>query len=91
MDLTHGALINLTLKIRNNRKALNTERPKDPPFISDQMTSNIDPLITTQSKRLKEDSKYILGPNAYIFTHISVINSAKNAYSAISVSRRRLF
>ena len=72
----------VTLNILSNLKALNTDRPNDPPFTSDQTTSNIDPLITTQSKRLKDDSKYIRGPSAYILIHISIINIHKNTYSA---------
>lgn len=47
----------VTLKIRNNRRARNTDNPKDPPFTSDHITSKIDPDITTQSKRLNADSK----------------------------------
>lgn len=72
----------VTLNILSNRKARNTERPKDPDLKADQMTSNIEPLITTQSKRLKEDSKYILGPRAYIFISISDMNRHKNINSA---------
>lgn len=47
----------VTLKMRSSRNALSTDRPKEPPFTSDQITSKIDPLITTQSNRLNEDSK----------------------------------
>ena len=47
----------VTLKIRSSRSARNTDKPKEPPFTSDQMTSKIDPLMTTQSKRLNDDSK----------------------------------
>lgn len=47
----------VTLKMRSRRKARSTESPKDPPLTSDQITSNIEPDITTQSKRLKADSK----------------------------------
>ena len=71
----------VTLKIRRRRKARRTEKPNDPPLTCDQMTSNIDPQMTTQSKRLNEDSKYILGPSAYILTNISIINSPRNTYS----------
>lgn len=54
----------VTLNILSKRKALNTDRPNDPPLTSDQITSKIEPLMTTQSNRLKDDSKYILGPSA---------------------------
>lgn len=54
----------VTLNILSKRKALNTDRPKDPPLTADQITSKIEPLMTTQSNRLKDDSKYILGPSA---------------------------
>lgn len=47
----------VTLKIRRRRKARRTEKPNDPPLIWDHTTSNIDPQMTTQSKRLNEDSK----------------------------------
>lgn len=72
----------VTLNMRSRRKALNTDRPNDPPFTSDQITSKIEPEMTTQSKRLNEDSKYILGPSAYIFTNISVMNKPRKTYSA---------
>lgn len=47
----------VTLKMRSSRKALSTDKPNEPPFSSDQITSKMDPLMTTQSKRLNEDSK----------------------------------
>ena len=47
----------VTLKTRSNRRALSTDRPNDPDLNADQITSKIEPLITTQSKRLNEDSK----------------------------------
>lgn len=47
----------VTLKMRSNRNALKTDKPNEPPFTSDQMTSKIDPLMTTQSNRLNDDSK----------------------------------
>lgn len=47
----------VTLKMRSRRNARNTDNPKDPPFTSDQITSKIEPLMTTQSKRLNDDSK----------------------------------
>lgn len=47
----------VTLNIRKRRKARRTEKPKDPPLICDHTTSNIDPQMTTQSKRLNDDSK----------------------------------
>lgn len=74
----------VTLNIRSKRRALNTDNPNDPPFTSDHITSNIEPDITTQSNLLKADSKYILGPSAYILIIISIINSPKNTYSATS-------
>lgn len=72
----------VTLKIRNRRRARNTDKPKEPPFTSDQITSKIEPLMTTQSKRLKDDSKYIRGPKAYILMNISDMNRPRNTYSA---------
>lgn len=74
----------VTLKILSKRKARRTERPKEPPFTSDHITSNIEPDMTTQSKRLNDDSKYILGPNAYIFMNISIMNKPRNTNSAKS-------
>lgn len=47
----------VTLKTRSNRRALSTERPKEPDLNADQITSKIEPLMTTQSNRLNEDSK----------------------------------
>lgn len=47
----------VTLNILSNLKALSTDNPKEPSLYSDQITSNIDPLITTQSKRLNADAK----------------------------------
>lgn len=47
----------VTLKMRNSRSARSTDRPNEPPLTSDQITSNIEPLMTTQSKRLNDDSK----------------------------------
>lgn len=47
----------VTLKIRNNLNARRTDKPNEPPFTSDHMTSKMDPLMTTQSNRLKDDSK----------------------------------
>lgn len=72
----------VTLKMRNRRSARNTDNPNEPPFQCVQMISNSEPKMTTQSKRLKADSKYFRGPNAYILIHISIINNAKNTYSA---------
>lgn len=74
----------VTLNILNSLRARSTDKPNDPPFTADQITSNIDPDITTQSKRLKADSKYILGPKAYIFMNISDMNKPKNTNSAQS-------
>lgn len=72
----------VTLNIRSNRRALNTDKPNDPPFTADHTTSKIEPEITTQSKRLNADSKYILGPRAYILMNISIMKSPKNTNSA---------
>lgn len=72
----------VTLNIRSNLRARKTESPKDPSFSADQITSNIDPQMTTQSKRLNADSKYMRGPSAYILIHISHINSPRKANSA---------
>jgi len=47
----------VTLKMRSNRRARSTDRPNEPPLTSDQITSNIEPLMTTQSNRLNDDSK----------------------------------
>lgn len=54
----------VTLNILNNLSALKTDKPNDPPLTADHTTSNIEPLITTQSNRLNDDSKYIRGPKA---------------------------
>lgn len=72
----------VTLKIRNSRRARNTDKPNEPPFQCVQMISNNEPKMTTQSNRLNADSKYFRGPNAYILIHISIMNNAKNTYSA---------
>lgn len=47
----------VTLNILSRRNARSTDRPNEPPFTDDQITSNIDPEMTTQSKRLNDDSK----------------------------------
>ncbi|TMW46699.1 hypothetical protein DOY81_008219 [Sarcophaga bullata] len=72
----------VTLNIRSKRKALKTDKPNEPPLTSDHITSNIEPLMTTQSKRLNDDSKYILGLIAYILINISDMKRPKNTYSA---------
>lgn len=71
----------VTLNIRKSRSARNTDNPNEPPFTSDQITSKIDPLMTTQSKRLNEDSKYIRGPSAYILMNISHMKRPKKRNS----------
>lgn len=78
----------VTLKIRRSLRARRTERPKEPDFTSDQITSKIDPEMTTQSKRLKLESKYVRGPSAYTFMNISNMNRARNTNSAKSVNIR---
>lgn len=45
----------VTLNMRSNRKALRTENPNEPCLQWDQITSNMDPNITMQSKRLNAD------------------------------------
>lgn len=72
----------VTLNMRNNRSARNTDKPNEPPFQCVHRISNNEPKMTTQSNRLNADSKYFRGPSAYIFMNISIINSAKNTYSA---------
>lgn len=47
----------VTLNILSSRKALSTEKPKEPPFMLDHTTSKMEPVMTTQSNRLKADSK----------------------------------
>lgn len=47
----------VTLNIRRSRSARNTDSPNESSFRADQITSNIEPNITTQSKRLNADSK----------------------------------
>lgn len=79
----------VTLKIRSKRRARRTENPKEPDLTADQMTSNIEPDITTQSKRLKLDSKYILGPRAYIFNIISDIKSPRNTNSVTTGKKQK--
>ena len=73
----------VTLKILNSLKALNTERPKDPAkaTILVQQTSKTLAKMTMQSNRLNDDSKYILGPRAYIRTTISVIKRPRKTNS----------
>lgn len=77
----------VTLNIRSKRRARSTDRPNEPPFNSDQITSNIEPLMTTQSKRLNDDSKYMRGPKAYILMNISDMKRPKKKNSAKSVKR----
>ena len=74
----------VTLKIRKSLKALRTDNPNDPANGTRlvQQTSMILPRITMQSKRLNADSKYILGPKAYIRTTISVTKRPRNTNSA---------
>lgn len=47
----------VTLNILRSRRALSTDKPKEPPLTLDHITSKIEPVMTTQSKRLKADSK----------------------------------
>lgn len=47
----------VTLKMRRSRRARSTDSPNEPPFTADQITSKMEPVMTTQSKRLKADSK----------------------------------
>jgi hypothetical protein len=71
----------VTLNIRNSRSALSTDRPNEPPLTADQTTSNMDPMMTTQSNRLNAESKYIRMPSAYILMNISAMKSIRNTYS----------
>jgi hypothetical protein len=71
----------VTLKILKSRRARRTERPKEPDFTADQITSKIEPEMTTQSNRLKLDSKYMRGPRAYIFITISHMKRPRNTNS----------
>lgn len=71
----------VTLNIRNSRRALSTENPKEPPLKNDHMTSNMEPTMTTQSKRLNAESKYIRMPSAYILMNISAMKSTRKTYS----------
>lgn len=71
----------VTLNILRSRRARRTERPNEPDFTADQITSNIEPQITTQSNLLKLDSKYMRGPRAYTFMNISHMNSPRNTNS----------
>lgn len=54
----------VTLNTRSKRKARNTERPNVSSLKCDQTTSNMDPVITIQSKRLNADSKCFRSPIA---------------------------
>lgn len=73
----------VTLNILSSRSALSTDRPKELSGLnSDQITSKMDPEMTTLSKRLNEDSKYIRGPSAYTLINISNMNRPKKPYSA---------
>ena len=82
----------MTLKIRKSLKALRTDNPNDPANGTRlvQQTSMILPRITMQSKRLNADSKYILGPKAYIRTTISVTKRPRNTNSAISEKEKNI-
>ena len=74
-----------TLKIRSSLRARKTDKPNDPDLGLKcvNTTSKTLPEMTRQSKRLKEDSKYILGPRAHILSNISKINSPKKKNSAM--------
>ena len=77
----------VTLKIRSKRNARRTDSPKDPDLGLKwvQTTSKTLAEMTRQSKRLNDDSKYILGPRAHIRNSISKINSPRKKNSAMSV------
>ena len=49
----------VTLNTRRRRRARNAESPKDPArsLMLTQTTSTMDPMMTIQSNRLKEDEK----------------------------------
>lgn len=79
----------VTLKMRNKRRARITEKPKEPPLNSDQITSNMLPTMTMQSKRLKADEKYTLIPRAYILKHISHTKRPRKTNSAMSAMARK--
>lgn len=71
----------VTLNILRSLRARRTERPKEPDFNADQITSKIEPKMTMQSKRLKLDSKYVRGPSAYILMNISIMKRPRNTNS----------
>lgn len=74
----------VSLKIRRSLSALITEIPNDPPYTSAQITSAADPTMTTQSKRLNLDAKYVLDPIAKSFKSISTTKIPRNTNSAYS-------
>lgn len=47
----------VTLNIRSSLSARSTDNPNESSLRADQITSNMEPNITTQSKRLNADSK----------------------------------
>ena len=81
----------VTLKIRSKRNARRTDSPKDPDLGLKcvQTTSKTLAEMTRQSNRLKDDSKYILGPRAHILRSISNINSPKKKNSATSENKKK--
>mgnify|MGYP006970971983 CR=1 FL=1 len=81
----------VTLNIRNKRSARKTEKPNEPPLNSDHITSNIEPIMTIQSKRLNADEKYSFKPSAYIFINISQLNKPRKTNSAISNQIERMY
>lgn len=75
----------MTLRILSSRMHLSTEKPRGVTAPAENMIISRMPHSTTKkSKRLKRDMKYALGPNAYIFTNISMTNSTSSTRLATS-------
>lgn len=79
----------MTLRILSSRIHLSTEKPRGATAPAENMIiSRIPQSTTKKSKRLNRDMKYALGPRAYIFKNISIINSTNRTRLATSVEIR---
>lgn len=79
----------VTFRILSSRIHLSTEKPRGATAPAENMIiSRIPHSTTKKSKRLNRDMKYALGPSAYIFTNISMINSTSSTRLATSVEIR---
>lgn len=79
----------VTFRNLSSRIHLSTEKPRGVTAPAENMIISRMPHSTTKkSKRLNRDMKYALGPNAYIFTNISMTNSTSSTRLATSVEIR---